>query len=325
MPRADASTPTGACLDADTLAAWVDGALGATARSAAERHAAVCPRCQAMLAAMARTAPAAGPPQTASRRLFAWLVPVTAAAAAIAIWIAVPSSPRPPAAAVSVVRQESPNVAATKARGPGVADEIRSAPPASAPRPAAPPPQREPAARVDALAKQQDARAQLSAPAAAPPARVGERNAAEADAAASRDVAAAPGAPAANALTRMKSLQVAGAPIEIVSSNPGSRWRLFPDGRVVRSADGGATWEPQQTGVSVVLRAGSSPAPSVCWLAGPEGTVLLTVDGGRSWRHLAFPEPADLVAISATDDKTATVTISDGRTFRTTDGGQTWR
>src|SRR5262249_58698991 len=50
---------TDACLDADTLAAWADGALDAGALAAAEAHAADCARCQAMLAAMARTAPLA--------------------------------------------------------------------------------------------------------------------------------------------------------------------------------------------------------------------------------------------------------------------------
>src|SRR5512138_325541 len=51
--------PTDACLDAETLAAWADGALDAGALAAAEAHAADCARCQAMLAAMARTAPLA--------------------------------------------------------------------------------------------------------------------------------------------------------------------------------------------------------------------------------------------------------------------------
>ena len=80
----------------------------------------------------------------------------------------------------------------------------------------------------------------------------------------------------------------------IVSSNPGSRWRIVPDGAVQRSADGGSTWQTQQTGVAVTLIAGASPSPSVCWLVGPGGIVLLSTDG-RSWRRLPFPEMTDLV------------------------------
>jgi photosystem II stability/assembly factor-like uncharacterized protein len=110
----------------------------------------------------------------------------------------------------------------------------------------------------------------------------------------------------------------------IVSSNPGSRWRIVPDGAVQRSSDGGSTWQTQQTGVSVTLIAGASPSPSVCWLVGPAGIVLLSADG-RSWRRVAFPEETDLVKVEATDDKTATVASLDGRAFTTDDGGVTWK
>ena len=46
-----------ACLDAETLAAWVDGGLDQTALALAETHAASCARCQALVAAMVRSAP----------------------------------------------------------------------------------------------------------------------------------------------------------------------------------------------------------------------------------------------------------------------------
>src|SRR5439155_3654798 len=111
--------------------------------------------------------------------------------------------------------------------------------------------------------------------------------------------------------------------IEIVSSNPGSRWRIVGDGAVERSMDGGSTWQQQQTGVNVALTTGTSPTPSVCWLVGAGATVLLSTDG-RSWRRVAFPAAADLIAVRATDAQSATVTTADGRTFSTTDGGQTW-
>ena len=54
ISTADAATGP-ECLDADTLAAWADNALGAAELAAAEAHAADCARCQAMLAAMARS------------------------------------------------------------------------------------------------------------------------------------------------------------------------------------------------------------------------------------------------------------------------------
>jgi len=141
---------TTACLDADTLAAWEDHALSAAERAAVEAHAADCARCQMMLAAMAKSAPApteAAPSWwTASRR---WLIPLTATAATAAIaWLLVspgslgpvnvrqvsqaaessaPEQPPPPAARPSSAQPEL----ATPA--PSVADRERAVqPPAEA-------------------------------------------------------------------------------------------------------------------------------------------------------------------------------------------------
>src|SRR4029079_3015863 len=81
-----ATAASSACLDADTLAAWVDGALNARDRAAAESHAAACARCQAMLAAMALTAPPAPARRWWAVGTYKWLVPLAGAAAAVALW-----------------------------------------------------------------------------------------------------------------------------------------------------------------------------------------------------------------------------------------------
>src|SRR4029453_10315118 len=47
------------CLDGEALAAWMEGALSGKALADAETHAAGCARCQALLASLARTMPAA--------------------------------------------------------------------------------------------------------------------------------------------------------------------------------------------------------------------------------------------------------------------------
>ena len=49
------------CIDPEVLAAWVDGALSDQALAEAEKHAAGCGRCQALLASMAKATPAAEP------------------------------------------------------------------------------------------------------------------------------------------------------------------------------------------------------------------------------------------------------------------------
>src|SRR5437660_12625851 len=79
------------CLDAETLAAWADGELDSRMRAAAEAHAADCSRCQALLAAMVRTAePAAAAKPWWRLPAIKWLAPLTAAAAALFVWAIVP-------------------------------------------------------------------------------------------------------------------------------------------------------------------------------------------------------------------------------------------
>src|ERR1700756_1975912 len=83
-----ARPPTPECLDAEALAAWSDGRLSARKRAAAESHASSCARCQALVAAMARTVP------PLHRRVWlrpspvGWLVPIAAASIAVIVWIA---------------------------------------------------------------------------------------------------------------------------------------------------------------------------------------------------------------------------------------------
>src|SRR5512143_2304447 len=78
---------TSGCVDADTLAAWSDGALRARERVVVESHASNCARCQALLAAMARTTPPMPVHRWWRTSTVGWLVPLAAGAAAIALLI----------------------------------------------------------------------------------------------------------------------------------------------------------------------------------------------------------------------------------------------
>ena len=88
--------PSPECLDAETVAAWADDTLGRDERRAAEAHAADCGRCQALVAAMAQTAPPAAGRSWWRAPVMGWLVPLTAAAAALLVWMSVPGTPRGP-------------------------------------------------------------------------------------------------------------------------------------------------------------------------------------------------------------------------------------
>jgi hypothetical protein len=101
------------CVDAEVLAAWMDGSLSGTALADAEKHAAGCARCRAILASMAKTEPQAhGLPwwRTVTAR---WLVPVAAIATALVVWVA--------------VEQGSREAAAPQAQSPAVSPEASQA------------------------------------------------------------------------------------------------------------------------------------------------------------------------------------------------------
>ena len=98
------AAPSQECLDAETVAAWADDALGRDERQAAEAHAADCARCQAVLAAMAATMPQAAPRSWWRLPAMRWLVPLTVATAALLVWVNVPSQELAPAPA-TVLRQ----------------------------------------------------------------------------------------------------------------------------------------------------------------------------------------------------------------------------
>src|SRR5581483_6067911 len=102
-------------------------------RARVEAHAASCARCQALLAAMARTAPVDEAYRPSRLPIWSWL-PVTAAAAAAVIWFVVPRTPPPSAPAeTTVARQEQSRPAVTApapAPGPPArATEAQSAAP----------------------------------------------------------------------------------------------------------------------------------------------------------------------------------------------------
>src|SRR5215471_8220267 len=78
-------TPSSMCVDADALAAWADGTMAGADRVAFEIHAAECARCQALMAAMARTEPPPIEPAWWRRSLYSWMVPLAAATAAIVL------------------------------------------------------------------------------------------------------------------------------------------------------------------------------------------------------------------------------------------------
>src|SRR5215471_1358819 len=131
-------TPSSMCVDADALAAWADGTMAGADRVAFEIHAAGCARCQALMAAMARTEPPPIEPAWWRRPFYSWMMPLAVATAAIIIvvFLAIPER-RGPALPGPAVTETSRDASASVA--PPHAE--KTAPSAAAPSasPAAPP------------------------------------------------------------------------------------------------------------------------------------------------------------------------------------------
>jgi len=354
--RAGASAEvSGACLDAETLAAWADRGLAAGDLANVETHLAECSRCQSLVATLERTRPASAEREEREawwppRFGFGWLVPLTAAAAAILLWVALPGNE--PARSSASMNDRVRAAAAPGPREPSLADglqapaavreELRApaagraeakegvangAPPGA--RGGARNPGERNALKPDDLNARQneerEARRDERAPAQEPASldRLGGVSA-PAAAPSARTQAADRAASAPQRTFALAAQASAGAIAkEIASPDPSFRWRIGAAGVVEHSTDGGSTWEVLPTGVVADLTAGMSPSPSVCWLVGRAGAVLLSADG-RRWQRVTFPEATDLVAVQAGDARTATVTTADGRTFRTVDGGVSW-
>jgi hypothetical protein len=300
--------PPGDCLDAETMAAWMDGTLTATERAAVETHTAGCDRCLAVLAAIVTTAPPASERSPASWLPVRWVVPLTSAAVAMIAWVLIQG---PPGSQSPVPPPAPPPMDAATAAEPTMRLE------------------RDPASQApaDALEKKREAPAASAPFKDQPESRrsaesLGKSVSPPPPAAASKP---APSPSRTEARDRLQTMARAAAPParEIRSPDPDVRWR-FAGTSVERSTDGGRTWQPQSTGTIPEVLAGSSPAPAVCWIVGRSGLVLLTEDA-QVWRRLSFPDLAvDLVSVTARDAREATVTAADGRTYRTGDAGRTW-
>jgi hypothetical protein len=314
--RQSPAAATDGCPDGETLAAWAEGALRAKAAAAVDLHASNCSRCTAVLAAMERTAPAAAARHAwTPARLFRWLVPLTAAATAVAIWIAVPDRSITPeqAAAVQDRRATSDRMDAAAKPDTDTAASGQVPVPVPVPVPEARTLKRNPApgtqnAEPRALQRSDELRRERAAPEAFKAPDVADAPPLTSSAAA--PTAAAPAPPAAPAPIAQPSVStdtLAGAAAgsaqrsalnkttitseSASAENPRIRWRVVNSASIERSTDGGNTWMK------------TTPPPGVA----PNNTPAVTV-----------------VVLRAVDGSRAVVRISDGTQFYTTNGGVSW-
>ena len=327
-------------LDAETVAAWIDGGLEDRARAAAEAHASNCDRCQALLATLAQTLPAeegrdfqAGVTSGARSIWRWWMAPIAAATAAVTIWMVVPQDPmqRPPLPEQQAELSSAPAGPPPPATAPFAPPETSATTPSASASADARVQSRAATGRRDAETKEAVADSQSNKAVADTSARAEKQ---EAVATLQERVTIAPATPApappaeparkgAALGAAQASLAKRFAPIEIIAPDAQRRWRVA-SGIIELSSDGGRTWTaaPGTTGGEVL--AGSAPDAQVCWMVGRQGLVLRATEG-TNFTPLPFPERVDLVSVTALDARRATVVTADGRIFETVDNGQNWR
>ena len=343
------TAPATPCLDADTAAAFVDDMLSADERSCAEAHVTDCARCQALLAALARTAPAAAPRVWWRRPAVAWLGPFVAAATAAIVWINVSGrSTIEPAAYLAREDTRAPAADSSPARpAPG-----ESAPPS---RPGAG------AARSNApalgAAEERGRRARASGQMAASrqesflaDSRIG-RPAAGRDASAAAASSAAPERPAAIAPATAPEATSAAAPAAEdprpqLPSTRAARTEAFrapppatpgPDAAAAKEAPQPSLSEAVTLTAETMERAAArrreaarevtivSPDPFARWRIGTDGSVQHSSDGGATWQAQPVDANVTPTAGSSPSRSVCWLVGRAGLVAITVDEGRSWQ
>lgn len=105
--------------------------------------------------------------------------------------------------------------------------------------------------------------------------------------------------------------------------NTDKGWAVSDYGLIVRTDDGGQSWETLDSGVSNWLGDVQFVDANTGWAVGSAGTILHTTDGGLTWQMQSGAVSVDLYGLFFLDDQKGWIGLPDG-VLRTTDGGSTW-
>lgn len=96
-------------------------------------------------------------------------------------------------------------------------------------------------------------------------------------------------------------------------------------GSIMRTMDGGSTWDKISSGVTYTLRSISFAGSQNGWIVGDNGTMLKTTNGGTSWVAMSSGTTRTLYKVYFNDANTGWVNEDKHNLRRTTDGGSTWQ
>jgi phage tail sheath protein FI len=107
--------------------------------------------------------------------------------------------------------------------------------------------------------------------------------------------------------------------------SPTAGWAVGAGGAVVATADGGATWTTQASGVAADLHGVHFASATAGWAVGAGGAIVATADGGATWTAQTSGVAADLRGVHFADATHGWAVGAGGAIVATADGGNTWR
>ena len=101
-------------------------------------------------------------------------------------------------------------------------------------------------------------------------------------------------------------------------------WTVGRWGSVLHTADGGRTWEKQDSGVNFTLSSVSFVDEKNGWAVGDRGTIIHTADGGKTWVKQKSPVSFFLMGTSFATKDEGWIVTERTNILHTKDGGKTW-
>lgn len=101
-------------------------------------------------------------------------------------------------------------------------------------------------------------------------------------------------------------------------------WAVGNGGTILRTDDGGVTWQQSPSPTRNKLNAVTCPTANACWAVGEHGEMVYT-DEGRNWKRYIPDTKKELLAITFADNSSGWAVGSLGIVLHTDDGGVRWR
>jgi photosystem II stability/assembly factor-like uncharacterized protein len=103
-------------------------------------------------------------------------------------------------------------------------------------------------------------------------------------------------------------------------------WTIGNSGIILRTSDGGNSWEVQESETTVSLRCIYFVNAQKGWIGGGNNSIGLTINGGStwSWQHPAGESRRTFMSMSFVDEHTGWIVDNYGGILHTEDGGTTW-